>query len=100
MPIAAPAVDGDHRKRWQPGVDGLGQALLDAAGHHGGRITALPCNAITGRSALVWPGGRAIAQLVDIPPRAADTKEPVVMVGAGSAAGGGSRGVVGGANRT
>jgi hypothetical protein len=45
---------------------------------------------------LVWPGGRAIAQLVDIPPRAADTKEPVVIVGAGSAEGAGSRGAVGG----
>ena len=37
--------------------------------------------AITGRSALVCPGGRAIAQLVDTPPRAADKKEPVTIVG-------------------
>ena len=54
---------------------------------------------------MVWPGGRAIAQLVDIPPRAADTKEPVVMVGAASVAGdgegAGSSGAVGtGANGT
>src|ERR1700721_1639379 len=57
----------------------------------------LPCSAITGRSGLVWPGGRAMAQLVLTPPRAADTKEPVTMVGAG--ADGGSRGALGaGAN--
>jgi len=31
---------------------------------------------------LVCPGGRAIAQLVGTPPRAADTKEPVTIVGA------------------
>ena len=55
---------------------------------------------MTGLSAAVWPGGRAIAQLVDIPPRAADTKEPVVMVGAAPADGAGSSGAVGGANRT
>jgi hypothetical protein len=46
---------------------------------------------------LVGPGGRAMAQLVLTPPRAADTKEPVTMVGAG--ADGGSRGGLGtGAN--
>jgi len=42
----------------------------------------LPCSAITGRNVLVCPGGRAIAQLVGTPPRAADTKEPVTIVGA------------------
>jgi hypothetical protein len=31
---------------------------------------------------VVWPGGRAIAQFVEIPPRAADTNEPVTIVGA------------------
>ena len=41
MPIAAAAVDGDHGKRRQPRVDGLGQPLFDAAGHHGRRVTAL-----------------------------------------------------------
>lgn len=29
-----------------------------------------------------WFGGRAIAQLVSTPPRAAETKEPVTIVGA------------------
>ncbi len=36
----------------------------------------LPCSAITGRSGAVWPGGRAIAQFVATPPRAAETNEP------------------------
>jgi hypothetical protein len=36
----------------------------------------LPCSAITGRSDAVWPGGRAIAQFVATPPRAAETNEP------------------------
>src|SRR6185436_158166 len=40
-----------------------------------------------GRRAPVCPGGRAIAQWVSMPPRAADTNEPVTNVGAASAAG-------------
>src|SRR4051794_41809161 len=51
----------------------------------------LPCKAITGRSGPVWPGGRAIAQFVATPPRAAETKEPSTYVGC-TAAGGGSSG--------
>ncbi len=43
----------------------------------------------------VWPGGRAIAQFVWTPPRAAETNEPLTNVGA--AVGGGSSGA-GGAN--
>jgi hypothetical protein len=43
----------------------------------------LPCNAITGRSGAVCPGGLAIAQFVVTPPRAAETNEPEVNVGAG-----------------
>src|SRR3954454_25149192 len=57
----------------------------------------LPCSAITGRSAPVWPGGRAIAQFVATPPRAAETNEPSTYVGctaagAGSSGGGGASG--------
>jgi hypothetical protein len=44
---------------------------------------------------LFWPGGRAIAHLVYTPPRAADTKDPVVMVGAASADGAGASGGAG-----
>src|ERR1700694_4060606 len=51
---------------------------------------------MTGRSVLVLPGARAIAQFVSMPPRAAETKEPltnVVAAGrAGSSGGGGGRG--------
>src|ERR1700750_920556 len=54
-----------------------------------------PCSAMTGRSAPVCPGGRAIAQLVLIPPRAAETNDPVTIVGAAVAAGAGSSGAGG-----
>ena len=50
---------------------------------------------MTGRIAAVCPGGRAMAQLVSTPPRAADTNEPLTNVGA--AVGAGSNGT-GGAN--
>jgi hypothetical protein len=41
----------------------------------------LPCSAITGRSGAACPGGRAIAQFVATPPRAAETNEPSTYVG-------------------
>ena len=93
MPVAAAAVDGHHGERRQAGVDSLRQALLDTARHHRGGVAALPCRAITGRSGWVCPGGRAIAQLVGMPPRAAEMNVPVVIVGAavGSAAAGKAR---------
>ena len=50
---------------------------------------------MTGRSGSVWPGGRAMAQLVGTPPRAAETNDPVTMVGAAAAAGTGSSGAGG-----
>ena len=50
---------------------------------------------MTGLRAAVWPGGRAIAQFVWTPPRAAETNEPLTYVGA--AVGAGSSGA-GGAN--
>jgi len=50
----------------------------------------LPCSAITGCNGAAWPGGRAIAQCVATPPRAAETNEPSTYVGA--AVGGGSSG--------
>src|SRR5689334_18071671 len=46
---------------------------------------------MTGRSGPVCPGGRAIAQCVWTPPRAADTNDPSTYVGC-TAAGGGSNG--------
>ena len=49
----------------------------------------MPCSAITGRSIPVWPGGMAITQLVLMPPRAAETNEPVILVGRGLPAVGG-----------
>jgi DNA-binding transcriptional regulator YbjK len=57
----------------------------------------LPCSAMTGLSACVCPGGRAIAQFVATPPRAEDTNDPVTIVGctaagAGSSGGGGANG--------
>ena len=50
---------------------------------------------MTGRSGAVCPGGRAMAQLVVTPPRAAETNEPVTIVGAAAAAGAGSSGAGG-----
>ena len=63
------------------------------------RPLPLPCRAITGRSVPVWPGGRAIAQLVSTPPRAADTNEPVTYVGAAVGAGSSGAGGASGASR-
>lgn len=82
MPVAAASVHGDHRERWQPGVDGLGQALSTPPSITADALPPKPCSAITGRNAWVWPGGRAMAQLVIFPARAADTNEPVDIVGA------------------
>ncbi|EUA51732.1 hypothetical protein I552_2678 [Mycobacterium xenopi 3993] len=87
MPIASAAVDGDHRERRQTGPDRLGEPCSTPPAITVAASEPLPCNAITGRKALVWPGGRAIAQLVEIPPRAADTNEPVDIVGAAAGAG-------------
>lgn len=45
VPVAAAAVDGDHRERRQPGIDGLGQTLLDAVDLRGepGAVAILGC---------------------------------------------------------
>ena len=53
---------------------------------------------MTGRSEPVWPGGRAIAQLVSTPPRAADTNEPLRYVGAAVGAGSNGAGGASGAS--
>ena len=55
---------------------------------------SLPCNRISGLSGRLWPGGRAIAQLVFLPPRAWETNDPETNVGA-AASGAGARGIVG-----
>lgn len=48
----------------------------------------------------VCPGGRAMAQLVVRPPRAAEVKEPVTYVGATVGAGSSGTGGAGGASGT
>jgi hypothetical protein len=41
VPVAAAAVDRDHRERWQAGLNRLGQPLFDTTGHHARGILTL-----------------------------------------------------------
>src|SRR6187549_3407683 len=53
---------------------------------------------MTGRNVPVCPGGRAMAQLVSIPPRAAEVNEPLRYVGAAVGAGSNGAGGASGAS--
>src|ERR1700754_3033410 len=44
-------------------------------------VMSRPCSAITGRNVPYCPGGRAITHSVSMPPRAAETNEPLTDVG-------------------
>ena len=83
MPVAATAVDGDHREGREARRDGPGQTGLDAAGHHPRGVLPLPCNAISGRSGTVWPGGLAIAELVAHTAACRPDERPVDVGGGG-----------------
>ena len=78
VPVAAATVDSDHGERRDARRDGLRQTLFHATRHHPRRVLALAVqrdHAVA--AAPVWPGGRAIAQFVGTPPRAAETNDPV-----------------------
>lgn len=93
MPVTAGApVDAHHRERRFAVGDQLGSASSTPQSSIMFASLSLPCNAITGRSILVCPGGMAMTQLVLMPPRAADTNEPVSLVGRVLPAVGGSNG--------
>ncbi len=76
MPVTSAAVDGGRPAATAGASPPSTPPAITAAA-----LLPLPCSAITGRSGPSWPGGRAIAQLVGRPPRAAEVNVPVSIVG-------------------